>query len=105
MTTAVLPVSESPGLAGLSPRNSIAIVGYFCERFVHTRMPPGSTPVKSGVSSGSATTVLTAVAETTGIASVLISCLILWEKVDGWNGPGKTPGPERNTVGFLFNNT
>lgn len=93
MTTEPVPVSMSVGLAGLALVNWISIVGYLCERFDHTRMPPGRTPDSSGVSFGSATIVLGAVAGIAGVVTVPISCLALWGKVCGWNGPGTMPGP------------
>jgi hypothetical protein len=99
-TTEPVPVSMSVGLAGLEPRNCISIVGNLCERFENTRMPPGRTPEVAGVSFGSATIVLGAVAETTGGAAVPISCLALYGKVSGWNGPGTMPGPKCNLARY-----
>ena len=99
-TTELVPVSMSPGLVGLRPRNWISNVGYLCERFDHTRMPPGSTPKSSGVSFGSARRVLGAVAGTAGVVRVPISCLALWEEVSGWNGPGTLPA--RNVTKPVF---
>jgi hypothetical protein len=99
-TTEPVPVSMSVGLAGLGPRNCISIVGNVCERFENTRMPPGRTPEVLGVSSGSATIVLGAIAETAGVVMVPISCLALWGKVSGWNEPDTMPGPKCNMACF-----
>jgi hypothetical protein len=89
----------------------MANAGYFLERFVHTRMPFGSTPWGAeGVSSGSATTVLGAVLESpataaaalsfTGVVRVLISCLSLGKNlVDGMD---LACCPARNVTVGLF---
>ena len=99
-TTEPLPVSMSDGLAGLGSLNCISIVGNVCERFENTRMPPGRTPEDRGVSSGSATIVLGAIAETAGVVMVPISCLALWGKVSGWNEHNTMPGPKCNMACF-----
>jgi hypothetical protein len=94
MTTEPVPVSVSVGLAGLAPVNWISIVGYLCERFDHTRMPPGRTPDSSGVSFGSATIVLGAVAGIAGLLGYPYDASLSGEKlVDGMD-PARCPARE-----------